>query len=252
MTMRGAKFVGSGRIHPGDRGAHVRRGAGICPATAVPAAPPLAPALVTISALPASPAVDAYYRLRGNAPIWFRDGVDHRGGQAAARRSSSGRRSTGSPRAPTSPAWSRPRSPAREFRPLWPPLPPPAPPHFAEDKLLSAAWVQYVRALKAPIAGHDLRRPALAPSSRRPSAILDEAEPGALARRARPGGGGGQPALRPVARRRLAPQRSRGALGARPAGDRQPRAGADACPRAAATSSSTPPPRSCRCTRTAG
>src|SRR5688572_10615723 len=38
-----------------------------------PASSSLTPALVTAAPLPETPAVDAFYRSRGNAPIWLRD-----------------------------------------------------------------------------------------------------------------------------------------------------------------------------------
>ena len=48
---------------------------GASPALAqhAPASATLTPALVTVAPLPASPAVNAYYQLSGNAPIWLRD-----------------------------------------------------------------------------------------------------------------------------------------------------------------------------------
>lgn len=51
---------------------------GAAPAPAQPAPAPasdttLAPALVTTTTLPSTPAVDAYYAARPNASIWFRD-----------------------------------------------------------------------------------------------------------------------------------------------------------------------------------
>src|SRR5688500_2703857 len=46
---------------------------GASPAGAQPASANLTPALVTAARLPATPAVNAYYRLSGNTPIWLKD-----------------------------------------------------------------------------------------------------------------------------------------------------------------------------------
>src|SRR5688572_33003676 len=46
---------------------------GASPALAQPASAGLTPALVTVAPLPATPAVNAYYQLSGNAPIWLKN-----------------------------------------------------------------------------------------------------------------------------------------------------------------------------------
>lgn len=140
-----------------------------------PASATLAPALVTTHSLPASPAVNVYYQLRGNAPIWFRDAAATEAAKllpAILERGQLDGLADGPDlarmveaaiaRAKDPPLGTRPGSKPGSF--------------LAEDKLLSAAWVQYVRALKAPVAGMTYGDPGLAPPVPKPDRILDDAQ----------------------------------------------------------------------------
>jgi murein L,D-transpeptidase YcbB/YkuD len=148
---------------------------GAAPASAQLApAPTLAPALVTTTASPSTPAVEAYYAAHANAPIWFRDasslaaakllpailerapldGLDN--GPDLARQVDAALARAGKP----APGAQTPTSPAS---------------FLVEDKLLSAAWVQYVRALRAPVPGIAYGDPALAPQALKPDRILTDA-----------------------------------------------------------------------------
>ena len=148
---------------------------GAAPAAAqLASAPTLAPALVTTTALPSTPAVDAYYAARANAPIWFRDASSLTAAKllpAILERASLDGLDNGPDLARQVDA-----ALARvENAPLGA-QPPTKPATFlAEDKLLSAAWVQYVRALKAPVPGITYGDPALAPKAPTPDRILVDA-----------------------------------------------------------------------------
>ena len=134
------------------------------PAAAQPAAP-AAPAL-----FPAAPAVDSYYAARGNAPIWLRDAASFEAARllpAILRRARvdgladsaelARRVEDALARAARSPLDGKPGA------------------FSAEEKLLSAAWVQYVRALNAPVPGMLYGDPALAPKPPPPERILIDA-----------------------------------------------------------------------------
>ena len=142
--------------------------------TPAPASSTLAPAAFANPALPAAPAVEVYYSLRGNAPIWFRDASTM---EAAKMLSAIFKRApldglangpqlarmveAALARAQTAPFVAVPAARAASF--------------VAEDKLISAAWVQYVRALKAPIAGMTYGDAALEPKVPTPERILIDA-----------------------------------------------------------------------------
>jgi murein L,D-transpeptidase YcbB/YkuD len=139
-----------------------------------PASSTLTPAPLASPTLPAAPAVDVYYGLRGNAPIWFRDASTM---EAAKLLSAILKRApldglangpelarmveTALARAQTAPFVAVPAARAASF--------------LAEDKLISAAWVQYVRALKAPIPGMAYGDAALEPKVPTPERILIDA-----------------------------------------------------------------------------
>jgi murein L,D-transpeptidase YcbB/YkuD len=145
---------------------------GAAPATAQLApAPTLVPALITTtSALPSTPAVDAYYAARANAPIWFRDAAS----LAAAKRLPAILERAPLDGLDTGPDLAR-QVEAALGRTENPPLGAKPATFLAEDKLLSAAWVQYVRALKAPVPGITYGDPALAPKVPTPEYILIDA-----------------------------------------------------------------------------
>lgn len=144
---------------------------GAAPSTAQLApAPTLAPALVTTSALPSTPAVDAYYAARANAPIWFRDAAS----LAAAKRLPAILERAPLDGLDNGPDLAR-QVDAALGRIANPPLGSTPATFLAEDKLLSAAWVQYVRALKAPVPGITYGDPALAPKLPTPDRILIDA-----------------------------------------------------------------------------
>ena len=141
-----------------------------------PIAPPaLAPALVTNSALPAAPAVEIYYAQRGNAPIWFRDGMTVEAAKllpGILKRAPLDGLANGPDLARmVEAALARAQGPSA----LTATAAATVPPHFTEEKLLSAAWVQYVRSLKAPIAGVTYGDAALAPRQPTPERVLLEA-----------------------------------------------------------------------------
>ena len=129
------------------------------------ASPHLSPALVTVSHLPASPEVDEFYRLRANSPIWFRDSASL---EAAKRLPAILRRAPLDGLADGPELARRVEAAIKRFEnaggdPL------------LEDKLLSSAWVQYVRALKAPAAGITYGDAALAPLVPGPERVLADA-----------------------------------------------------------------------------
>lgn len=147
---------------------------GAAPAVAAPASMTLAPALVTTSNPSSSPAIDAYYRVRGNAPIWLRDASS----LAAARllpaileRAPLDGLDTGPDLArQVEAALGRVANPPPGTTPTTAPgalLP--------EEKLISAAWVRYVQALKAPVAGIVYGDQSLSPKVPTPERILIDA-----------------------------------------------------------------------------
>jgi len=139
--------------------------------------PTLAPALVTSSALPSAPAVEVYYQLRGNAPIWFRDGSTAEAAKllpAILRRGPLDGLANGPDLARmVEAALVRAQSPTPTTATATASAK--LSPHFAEEKLLSAAWVQYVRSLKAPIPGMAYGDTALAPKLPTPERVLIDA-----------------------------------------------------------------------------
>ena len=148
---------------------------GASPALAqhAPASASLTPALVTVAPLPASPAVNAYYQLSGNAPIWLRDAASIEAAKllpAILERAPLDGLANG-------PELARLVEDTIARAQAAPPAQPGARPAalVAADKLLSAAWVQYVRALKAPVGGMTWGDPALAPRVPSPHQVLAEA-----------------------------------------------------------------------------
>ena len=147
----------------------------LTPAQLTPA--PLAPALVTTATLPSTPAVDTYYALRANAPIWFRDASTREAAKmlpALLERAPLDGLDNGPDLArQVDAALARVQSaPATAAAANVPAKPNP---FLAEDKLLSAAWVQYVRALRAAVPGIVYGDPALAPKVPTPDRILIDA-----------------------------------------------------------------------------
>jgi lipoprotein-anchoring transpeptidase ErfK/SrfK len=148
------------------------------PLTAVPVQPP--PAAGPL--LAAAPAVDVYYQARGNAPLWFRDtaslaaakllpvilrrgeieGLANAGALASVVEAAIARAQTPPPPAPAPKKGAKPAAPSNPFA--------------AEDKILSAAWVQYVRALHGSQSEMSFGDPALAPKPPLPDRILHLAQ----------------------------------------------------------------------------
>src|SRR5215210_1245925 len=135
-----------------------------------PASADLSPALVTVPPLPSTPAVNAYYQLSGNAPIWLKDAASAEAAKllpAILERAPLDGLANGPDLARmVEDAIARAEAAAPNARPAA---------LVAADKLLSAAWVQYARALKAPVRGMTWGDPLLQP--RVPSAhqVLAEA-----------------------------------------------------------------------------
>jgi murein L,D-transpeptidase YcbB/YkuD len=132
--------------------------------------PTLAPALVSSTPLPAAPAVDAYYTARSNAPLWFRDATTAEAARllpAILRRAPLDGLANGPELARlVEAAIARTQVVASNAK---------AGGFLAEERLVSAAWVQYVRTLKAPVPAISWGDPALAPQLPRPDRILFEA-----------------------------------------------------------------------------
>lgn len=145
---------------------------GAAPALAqqAPASASLTPALVTAAPLPASPAVNAFYQQRGNAPIWLRDAASAEAARMLApileRAPLDGLAEGPELARLVEAALARARDAAPRDRPAA---------LVAADKLLSAAWVQYARALKAPVRGMTWGDPWLAPRLPSPQLLLAEA-----------------------------------------------------------------------------
>ncbi|MBA3512224.1 L,D-transpeptidase family protein [Sphingomonas sp.] len=139
-----------------------------------PASASLTPALVSFAPLPASPAVNIYYQQRANAPIWLRDSASLEAAKllpAILERATLDGLANG-------PELARlVESAIAQAQPNILSAPPAARPSALvdADKLLSAVWVQYVRALKSPIRGMTWGDPALAPRLPLPHQVLAEA-----------------------------------------------------------------------------
>ena len=147
------------------------------PLTAVQAAPaPTARPLLS-----AAPAVDLYYQSRGNPLLWFGDPVNLEAARllpSILRRAEiEGLANAAELARAVELAIARaqaPEPPAPE--PKKGKSPPPTPnPDLAEDRVLSAAWVQYVRALHGPQPDMSFADRALAPKAPLPDRILHEA-----------------------------------------------------------------------------
>ena len=148
------------------------------PLAAVPALPP--PSAGPL--LSAAPVVESYYKARGNAPLWFRDAASLEAAKmlpAILRRGQIEGLGNAAELARTVEA-----AIVRAQTPL-----PPAPPlkkgakpepvtnaFVGEDKILSAAWVQYVGMLHRPLAEMSFGDPALAPKASLPDRILHLAQ----------------------------------------------------------------------------
>ena len=145
---------------------------GAAPANAqqAPASASLTPALVAAAPLPATPAVNAFYQQRGNAPLWLRDAASAEAARmlpAILDRAPLDGLAEGPELARlVEGALARARDAAPRDRPAA---------LVAADKLLSAAWVQYVRALKAPVRGMTWGDPWLAPRTPSPQQLLADA-----------------------------------------------------------------------------
>ena len=122
--------------------------------------------------LSAAPAVDLYYQSRGNPLLWLRDSAS----LAAARSLPSILRRAEIEGLPNAAELANAVE-AAIVRSATPASPAPAPkPLIAEDKILSAAWVQYVRALHGPQPEMSFADRALAPKAPLPDRILHEAQ----------------------------------------------------------------------------
>lgn len=135
-----------------------------------PAFASLTPALVTAAPLPANPLVNDFYRQRGNAPIWLRDAASAEAARMLApileRAPLDGLAEGPELARLVAAALARVDAAAPRDRPAA---------LVAADKLLSAAWVQYVRALKAPVRGMTWGDPWLAPRTPSPHQLLADA-----------------------------------------------------------------------------
>ncbi|MEO8175683.1 MAG: L,D-transpeptidase family protein [Sphingomicrobium sp.] len=142
-----------------------------------PVSAPLAPALVTNVALPSAPAVEIYYAQRANAPIWFRDGASAEAAKllpGMLRRAPLDGLANGPELATmVEAALARAASPAVTTTATAAAAK--LPPHFAEEKLLSVVWVQYVRNLKAPVPGIVYGDSALEPKQPTAERVLIDA-----------------------------------------------------------------------------
>lgn len=147
-------------------------GAAPLAAQSAPVPAQLAPALVTTQTLPSAAAVELYYAQRGNAPIWLRDAASREAARllpAILERAPLDGLADGPDLARMVEA-----ALARAHAPLLATAAKPVS-YLAEEKLISAAWVQYVRALKAPVPGMVYGDPALAPQPPKPERILIDA-----------------------------------------------------------------------------
>ncbi len=139
-------------------------------AQSAPAPADLTPALVTVAPLPATPAVNAYYQLSGNAPIWFKNSATAEVAKllpAILERAPLDGLANGPELAEMARnAIARAQSEAPNARSVS---------LIAADKLLSAVWVQYVRAVRAPVRGMTWGDPLLQPRVPSPHQVLAEA-----------------------------------------------------------------------------
>ncbi|MEO5612793.1 MAG: L,D-transpeptidase family protein [Sphingomicrobium sp.] len=149
---------------------------GAAPVSAQLAAAPT-PAPAHAATLPATPAVDAYYAARANAPIWFRDASSLAAAKllpAILERASLDGLANGPDLArQVDAALARVESAVEAPATLTTTAKPN--PFTAEDKLLSAVWVQYTRALNAPVSGLAYGDPALALKIPTPDRVLTDA-----------------------------------------------------------------------------
>ncbi len=140
---------------------------------------PLTPAPIQPSS--PAPTVDANYSTRGNAPLWFRDAASLEAAKllpAILRRGQvEGFANASELARDVEDAIARAETPQ-------PPAPspkkgtiaaPPANPFLAEEKILSTAWVRYVRALHGPQSEMSFGDRALMPKAPLPDRILHEA-----------------------------------------------------------------------------
>ena len=154
----------------------------------VDAAPEPAATLKPFSLTPAppplpspAPTVEAYYSAHGNAPLWFRGAANLEAAKllpAILRRGQvEGLANASELARSVEDAIARAQAPQ-------PALPaakkgaiaaPPAHPFLAEEKILSTAWVQYVRALHGPQSDMSFGDRALMPKAPLPDRILHEA-----------------------------------------------------------------------------
>ncbi len=130
----------------------------------------LTPALVTVAPLPGAPAVNAYYQLSGNAPIWFKNFATTEAAKllpAILERAPLDGLADGPELAGmVENAIARAQNEAPNAR---------TPALIAADNLLSAAWLQYQRAVRAPVRGMTWGDPLLAPRVPSPHQVLAEA-----------------------------------------------------------------------------
>ena len=129
--------------------------------TALPAVSAPAPAPKVAAASEAAPdlGVDLFYAARAEAPLWFKDDSSR---AAAAKLPAILRNAT------VDGLSDGPGLAARVEAAI-------ATGRQADDKRLSAAWVQYVRALKRPVEGVSFGDPALKPGAQTAQAVLGEA-----------------------------------------------------------------------------
>lgn len=139
---------------------------GAAPASAQVAPTPM---LAAATPLPSTPAVDAYYAARANAPIWFRDASS----LAAAKLLPAILERAPLDGLDNGPDLARQVDAALARVQMSPTTKLAI--YLAEDKLLSAAWVQYVRALNAPVPGLAYGDPALALKIPAPDRVLIDA-----------------------------------------------------------------------------
>ena len=129
------------------------------PAATEPAVSTVMPMPILAPVVPRDLAIEAYYAAHNQAPVWFRDGATR---EAAAKLPALLRRST------LDGLTDGPELAARAEAALVSGQP-------ADDKLLSEAWVRYVRALEAPIPGMAYGDPELELKRRSAGEILKAA-----------------------------------------------------------------------------
>jgi L,D-transpeptidase YcbB len=114
---------------------------------------------LNVAAPSAEEGVDLFYAARAEAPVWLKDGVSR---AAAAKLPAILRNATlgGLSNGPALAARVEAAIAAGDAR---------------DDKTISAAWVQYVRALRSPVEGVSFGDPALKPATPTAQAVLGEA-----------------------------------------------------------------------------